>query len=1077
MKEETRKPLVVYKASAGAGKTFRLALEYIKLLINDPGSYRHILAVTFTNKATEEMKNRILTQLYGISRNLEDSDTKSYVELIKKECGHEEALIRRNAGIALNNLLHNYSYFRVETIDSFFQSVLRNLARELELSANLRLELNDKQIGEQAVDEMIESLSTTSAELKWILDYIRSNIDDDKGWNVIDQIKSFGENIFKDIYKQDRKQLTETLHQKDFFETYVGQLRKIRQQAAEKMKSYGETFFRRVTERGLSEKSFTGGLKGVPGYFLKLQNGNFSDKQLLTKTIQEALTDPNKWLKKADQKESSPVYQAVNEEFQSLLQESEQTRKKNFLLYMSADLTLRHMNQLRLLNSIDSFVHESNKATNRFLLSDTQVLLNSLISDSDSPFIFEKIGSQLQHIMIDEFQDTSSIQWKNFMVLLKNCMSQTDSHNLIVGDVKQSIYRWRAGDWQLLSNIEREFTPDELYSTDLSYNRRSATRIIKFNNAFFDKAVSAESNAISEENAEGAEQIRQAYKYVEQIIPEEKADVDNGYVSIDLLPKTNYKEETMLAVKTQIEALLEAGAEAADIAILLRSNPNIQAIADYLMRELPEVKLVSDEAFRLDASPAVNVIVEAMRSLANPKDNICKAFLAKNYQQHILGRDVAVSEIFDDIEQLDQFLPHEFTRDPEGLRSLPVYDLAERLYTIFNLSALPSQSAYICTFYDQLRKFLADGLPDLNLFLDAWKETICSKTIQNDGAEGIRLLTIHKSKGLEFKHVILPFCDWKLERTNLIWCKPDEKEKPFNKLPLIPIDFSAGSMRGTVFESDYLEEHLQNTVDNMNLLYVAFTRAVSSLHVIGRTEATGTRSATIELVLGEVQQALSDSALTETDEGHLHFEYGCLTIEKEEKKSSKNIFRQKSEAIDVDASSKEAHLEFRQSNASRNFVSNDEDDDKQKSYIELGMVMHEIFSTIRTRADIPAALARLEAGGVIYDGLITKQRLLEMLHKRLEDPRVADWFSSRWQLFNECTILTINPETGEVKEKRPDRVMTDGRQTIVVDFKFGKPNEDYRGQVMDYMGYLKDMGYQNVKGYLWYVYSNKIQEV
>ena len=231
-----RKPLTVYKASAGSGKTFTLASEYIRLLVENPQQYRSILAVTFTNKATEEMKMRILSQLYGISKRLPDSN--DYLQQICRMTGYDEKLVCERAGIALQNLLHHYSYFRVSTIDTFFQSVLRNLARELELTANLRIELNDKQVEEQAVDELVQDLQTTDLTLQWILRYVMDNIEDDRSWNVIGSIKNFGTTIFKDQYKEHGKALREKMTEKDFFERYTQMLANQRQQAVERMKDW-----------------------------------------------------------------------------------------------------------------------------------------------------------------------------------------------------------------------------------------------------------------------------------------------------------------------------------------------------------------------------------------------------------------------------------------------------------------------------------------------------------------------------------------------------------------------------------------------------------------------------------------------------------------------------------------------------------------------------------------------------------------------------------------------------------------------------------------------------------------------
>lgn len=1071
MKDETmNKVLTVYKASAGSGKTFRLAVNYIKLLVEDPTAYRRILAVTFTNKATEEMKMRILTQLYGISHRCSDGETQDYIDIIKEETNRDEEFIRQRAAIALDNLLHNYSYFRVETIDSFFQSVLRNLARELDLTANLRIELNDTQIEQQAVGNLIENLDAQSKELKWIISYIRENIDEDKSWNIIWQIEKFGENIFKDIYKQNSEKINQKLHEKGFFGDYTKRLRTIRDEAEADMQQYAKEFYEKLAERGIDVGDFSRGDSGVAGYFKKLVHRTYDDEKLLTKTVQEALDDPMKWLKKADQSPASPLHSAVMEICQPLLQKSEATRPKNLRLYKSASLTMRHLSQLRLLNSIDEHVRELNKQGNRFLLSDTQGLLNALIGEGDSPFIFEKIGTQLDHIMIDEFQDTSTVQWENFKVLLKECMSR-EGANLIVGDVKQSIYRWRSGDWRLLNGIESEFSPGQIETVLMVENFRSSKNVIDFNNAFFEVAKGIEIAAIAEENAAGSEEMARAYEDVKQRQSEKTRRKNKGFVRVELLPAEEYQQQTLSRLKEAIEQLLDNGISEKEIAILVRSNSTIQLIADYLMAEMPQVKILSDEAFRLDASMAVNVLVEAMRWLVEPQNGIVTAYLAKVYQNKILGNSIS------DLELSEKMLPKTLTQRQESLRSLPIYELAEQLHGIFELEKIGGEAAYLCAFYDQLSKFLTDNMADLESFLKAWDENLHKKTIQGDGIDGIRLLTIHKSKGLEFDNVLLPFCDWKLEQSTLIWCQADDA--PFNELPLIPIDYNANQMRGTVYADDYLNEHLQNTVDNMNLLYVAFTRARNNLFIIGRKAQKGTRSQIIADSIEKTAETLGNlpekAALSlEIDEKNILFEYGELTKYPSSEKQSDNIFKQKSTPIEMRLTHTESRAEFRQSNQSRQFV---EQQDETPTYIQLGSVLHELFSTIRTADDIPEALCRFESEGILYNEEISRERLMTMLKKRLNDTRISDWFSNRWNIYNECSILYLDHESQQVKSKRPDRVMTDGKQTVVVDFKFASPNENHKNQVAEYVELLTRMGLPDVKGYLWYVYNNQIVEV
>ena len=1074
------KPLTVYKASAGSGKTFTLATEYIRLIVENPTSYRNILAVTFTNKATEEMKMRILSQLYGIWKGLPESD--NYLQVIVEKTGYPTELIRERAGQGLSNLLHNYNYFRVETIDTFFQSVLRNMARELDLTTNLKIGLNDVQVEELAVDQLIADLSTTDVMLQWILKYIMESISDEKTWNVISQIKRFGRTIFNNEYKEVSQALEQKMEEKGFFERYTTQLREIKKAAEERMILIGESFFDTLEGEGLSIDDLSNKNRGIAGFFLKLQKGVF-DPSIENATVANCLGNPEKWCAKTHPQRDF-ILSLAEGTLGDILRYAVEERSRQWKLYKSADLTLRHLNQLRLLGSIEKKVRELNENNNRFLLSDTQQLLHALIEGSDSPFIFEKIGTQLEHVMIDEFQDTSTVQWQNFRVLLDEAMSHEGGSNLIVGDVKQSIYRWRSGDWRLLNDIEQQFRQQQIETIPLKKNYRSERNVITFNNHFFSHAAELEYQEQQELNPEEAEQLKRAYADVVQEIPDGREAA--GEVSVTLLPAEDYQTTTLQEVADSISELTERGIPQREIAILVRVNNQIPVIAQYFLEQMPEVKIVSDEAFRLDASVAVNLLVSALRLLSHPDDLLTQAAIVKLYHIDVLKEQAEDNELLLRTNDLNLLLPEAFRSQREVLITMPLYELAERLYAIFELERLNEQSAYVFAFYDQLASYVSENTADIDSFLAAWDESLCGKTIQSEETNGVRILSIHKSKGLEYNYVICPFCDWQLEKQsgNFLWCQP--KEEPFNDLPIAPVDYSKNQMLGTIYEKDYLHEHLQNTVDNLNLLYVAFTRAKKGLYVFGKRGAKASRSGLIEQCLPLVAQEMPEAILSglEDEKGILQFSLASQASPASHTShaslsspSSKNPFLQPAASIAVDFHYTESQVNFRQSNRSQAFIEADESDEIERlNYIQTGSVLHQIFSMIRTTDDIEDALKQLQFEGVLYDEQITPERITAMLRKRLQDPRVADWFSPRWTLFNECTILTM--EDGEVKERRPDRVMTDGQHWVVVDFKFGSPKPEYDDQVREYMALIKTMQPEaEVNGYLWFVYSNKIEEV
>src|SRR3712207_726322 len=814
--------LLVYKASAGSGKTFTLAVEYIKQLILNPRAYRQILAVTFTNKATAEMKERILSQLYGIGT--EDKDSEAYLQRIQEETGLKKEEIREAARTALGYMLHDYSRFRVETIDSFFQSVMRNLARALELSPNLNIELNNSEVLSDAVDSMIEKLEPNSPVLAWILDYIGERIAEDKRWNISDEVKNFGRNIFDETYIEKGEGLRRQLQHPDAIKEYQKQLKALETEVLEQMKGFYEHFEEELEGHGLSAEDLKGGKNGIGSYFRKLRDGKLMNKDVLNKTLEKCLEDSKEWATKSKPRAAEIIAMAEST-LMPILKEAEKLRSKNNLLLNSCRISLQHLNKLQLLAHIDAEVRLLNHENNRFLLSDTNALLHRLVKEGDSSFVFEKIGTNIRNVMIDEFQDTSRMQWGNFKILLLEGLSQ-GADSLIVGDVKQSIYRWRSGDWGILNRLNDRIDHFPVRVKTLDTNRRSETNIIRFNNRIFTAAADYLNGIYKEQLGEDCEDLKKAYADVEQQTPR---TVDKGYIKVSFLEEDgerDYAEQTLISMGKEVERLLSSGVRLNDIAILVRKNKNIPRIADYFDKEL-HYKVVSDEAFRLRSEEAIRILIDALRYLSNEENAIARAQLAVGYQNEILQKGTDYNTLL--LSPTENYLPPEFPERKNELRLMPLYELLEELFSIFEIKRIEKQDAYLFAFFDAVTEYLQSNSSETDAFIRYWDEKLCQKTIPSGEVEGIRIFSIHKSKGLEFHTVLLPFCDWKLENeTNnqLVWCVP--QQAPFNALEILPVNYS-GTMAESVYGNEYLEERLDRKSTRLNSSHANISYAVFCL--------------------------------------------------------------------------------------------------------------------------------------------------------------------------------------------------------------------------------------------------------
>ncbi|MBO7417706.1 MAG: UvrD-helicase domain-containing protein [Bacteroidaceae bacterium] len=1062
--------LLIYKASAGSGKTFTLTVEYIKLLIINPAAYRHILAVTFTNKATTEMKERILQQLWGIWQG--ESGSEPYINALQEHLEAEGYIfdkieIQQRAGVALKRILHDYNRFQVTTIDSFFQTVTRNLARELGIGSNLNIELDTKTVLNKAVDNMIARLDEQSQELTWILSYIDAKIDDATRWQVDDDLKKFGRHIFDESFVEKSQRLHKQLHDGAVIQQYQQQLKQLKQQTISGLASFRKRFADSMSNHGIYDTDLKYG-STVIGYFDKLDKDSFDNDKLPGKRIEERMTNAECWVN-AKSKQKNLITQVVQDELMPLLNEAEEYRLQAVTVTRSCDMATRYLYQLQLINAIREEVTEENHDQNRFLLADTNQLLGNLISYSDSAFIYEKIGASITHIMIDEFQDTSRMQWNNFKPLMDEGLSQ-GSDSLIVGDVKQSIYRWRNGDWNILNNMREQQIPNRIRIESLKKNFRSDERIIQFNNHLFNQVVKELNQQYHEELGTDCLPLLNAYSDVEQFSSKKETQ---GYVKVKFLgnDENNYEEETIKALGEEVNRLLEAGIPLNQQVILLRKKKHLGGIATYFDKEL-HIPVVSDEAFRLDASYAIQIIINALRCLTNPNDQIALAVLTTDYQRLVIHReDISLHQLL--TSSTTEMLPSTFLDRQEELLQMPLYELVEELFNIFNLTSIEHQDAYLFKFFDDVSEYLKDHSSELTAFLQYWEEKLCNQTIPSGETEGLQIMTVHAAKGLEFHTVLIPYCDWTMTVENaleqLIWCSP--QNPPYNGLEMVPVRYSE-KMLQSVFKDDFLHERLQLWVDNLNILYVALTRAEKNMIIFSKQ---GTKTNHISGLLQSSLPQIAPLLGAVWNDEEVIFEYGSLmgfsTLKKQE---TGNKLASKAQPLTVEMVSLRPNMEFRESNRSANFIAGIDEAESKQRFMNRGSILHTLFASIRTLDDIEPAIGKLVAEGVV-GGVVSEEDIRNEVTKAFALPDIQPWYDGSWKLFNECEIIWMDNQ--DLQHRRPDRVMLRGDEMIVVDFKFGTPKESHRRQVKTYIDLLTRMNYQNITGYLWYVDENKIVKI
>ncbi len=1040
------KNLYVFDASAGSGKTFQLTKHYISLLFTHEDAYKHILAVTFTNKATDEMKSRILSELHKLANNLKSP----YLEELKQQFKLDEQNIREKANRLLQIILHDYSHFMVSTIDRFFQKIIRSFMREIGIYNTYRIELDNEYVLESAVNNLMMNLHEQRYnELKqWLLYHTKQNIENGKSWDIKKDIISLGKEILKEQYLLFDPKTIASFSNTNLLSSLRKNIVEEKNNVLKDLQSDIDKVKKLIADANLSEADFKANT--IPSLYKKKLEKFLSDR--LSDTFLKLSEDSsNYYTLKTDKNTKQKIDNLVNNGLGELINkiiEKHIDRQKRYFTAISIN---KNNTLLGVVENIRHAIQDWNNESNSMLLSDSGQLLRSIIDGSDTPFIYEKVGTYIQHYMLDEFQDTSKLQWENFKPLIGNSLSN-GNFNLIVGDAKQSIYRWRNSDLSVLTQSIYEDYGEHIEKINLATNRRSESNIIDFNNIFFQHLVNTNS-----EN----EFLRYCYSNIKQETPKKE---EKGYINIQLFEETSNEEENkkdfyLTEMVKSIEKLQENGHIAKDIAILVRTNTEAKEITEFMLHYKNSEKankqylydVVSDDGLLLANAQSVRFIITCLKFMVNPNDKINTLHLAVLYNNLISETKDKLSTYLahvDDEGALFSILSQTQAEAMNKLLYEPLYSMVEQIISVFNLIENTNEYAFIQTFQDAVLQYITSYGSDLPSFLLWWNDNEEKYTIAgSDQQNAIRILTIHKSKGLEFECVIVPFCDWNIRSSHLqgklLWININEA--PYNALPILPISYPTSSKETFLFDKDIEHEQNLEEIDAINLLYVAFTRAKKNLFIFSTAKKS---------TVGEYIASFLVQQKNENKQENIYEKGKIEKIVPPDIKENQSTIKREKELTDT---KDKIQLQLR----SRHFY-------KDKDAVEFGNLMHSMMDKIQSKNDVPKLLNNLLMEGLI--NIEDKDKIEDILMKFFNHQTVSEWYNNNYKVYTERTIIT------KQGKYRPDKILVNDKKAIVIDYKFGEEHHTaHEKQIKQYMLLLQEMTYTDIQGYVYYAQTNTLK--
>lgn len=1019
----------VYRSSAGSGKTFTLVKEYVKIILHEPGDFRHVLAITFTNKAANEMKERVLKALSELAKGDLSADKMikgTLLPLLVSETGLASRDISANAGRALELILHNYADFAIGTIDSFSHRLIRTFAHDFGLPVNFMVELDAGELLSTAVDLLLDRVGEDKELTALLVKFLESRMEEDKGWDIGWILTGFA-GILLEEDGQSRISRLKTLSLENF-RTISDNLHTSIKQFEAKIREISKEGAGILADGKFSAADFFQGERGIWKYFANLAEGRMDKLEPNSYVI--ATIEEDKWYSGKASKESRDEISSIKYrliDIYNLLHQEIVQHKPDYAL---RKLLAKTIYPLAVLNEIEKVLNDFKQQNNLVHISEFNSRIAGIVMNEPVPFVYERLGEKYHNILIDEFQDTSALQWMNFIPLIENSLAG-GYFNLVVGDGKQAIYRWRGGeveqfnslpaiqgsDWNDILKQREQALSRHFTMADLNRNFRSKSEIVAFNNDFFRKIADLVLT-------DGKEKIFECL--------EQQYDTGNtgGYVEIGFIEgeedEQNYEAKTLGAILQIVHDAKQDHFDLRDIAILCRSNKNASNIARYLLEN--EVEVVSSESLLISNSPVVRFLIAWLRFLFEPRN------------------DIVIAEIRQFLQQSESAKERKWEQVRDELITLPVYDLCEALIRCYQLNK--SADPYLRFFLDAVLKFTVKVSTGPVEFLEWWvKNKKNLSIIVPEELNAVRVMTIHKAKGLEFPVVILPFAQEARKNTKTyLWVDLEPGAASGLETAILRSD---KEMESTVFKSLFVDERQKSMLDLLNLLYVSMTRSGERLYIL--TKFPSVKQEEISSLPGFFKLYLQQVNLW--IEGLAQYSFGATTVHlpKIAKAETRTIIQE--DMISTDWRKK---IEIRMK-APLNW---DMDEPAQNS--QWGSTLHEVLSRIVTGNDIAFAIEKASLAGLIMNSDLGKVE--EILLSVVSNPLLSRLFSDEVKVRTEAEILC--PEGSFY---RPDRVVFDKEFVTILDYKTGKPNSKHGDQLLKYAGYIGEMGYRKIKCMLVYL--------